>query len=196
MVFFTDLSVEVDQVNLQLFNQMHVDQAFELVRGVEVCQEVYSVTLLPSDGDEPQAVPPQFDPTMVAAVAHPDFVEGTVPDEIPSERNCSTHASLALGLPSQEAYTRLTRYLHRQLDPIPVEALGNCLFSAIRRAIDVPLEYQNVHLRRQLVMLLANHHDFFLLLLKSSLMATYGHVRMDQDTYDQRYSAGELSGWN
>ena len=132
---------------------------------------------------------------MVAAVVHPDLVEGTVPDEIPSEREYSTHASLALGLPSQEAYARLTRYLHshRQLDPIPVEALGNCLFSAIRRAIDVPLEYQNVHLRRQLVMLLANHREVFLPLLKPSLMATYGHIKKDQDTYDQRFNAGQLS---
>ena len=195
MVFFTDLSVEVDQVNLQLFNQLHVDQALELVRGIEACQEVFSVTLLPTDGDEPHAVPPQLVLTMMAAVVHPDFVEGTVPDEIPSEREYSTHASLALGLPSQDAYTRLTRYLysHRQLDPIPVEALGNCSFSAIKRAIDVPLEYQNVHLRRQLVMLLANHHEFFLPLLKPSLMATYGHIRMDQDTYDQRFNAGQLS---
>ena len=155
---------------------------------------MFSVTLFPADGDEPHVVPPQLDPTMVAALVHPDFVEGTVPDEIPSEKEYSTHASLALGLPSQEAYTRLTRYLHshRQLDPIHVEALGNCLFSAIRRAIDVPLEYQNVHLRRQLVMLLANHHEFFIPLLKPSLMATYGHVRMDQDI-DQRYNAGQLS---
>ena len=180
---------------MQLFYQMHMDQALELVRDVEACQEVFSVTLLPTDGDEPHAVPPQLDLTMVAAVVHPDFVEGTVPDDIPSEREYSTHASLALGLPSQEAYTRLTRYLHslRQLDPIPVEALGNCLFSAIRRTIDVPLEYQNVHLRRQLVMLLANHHECFLPLLKPSLMATYGHIRMDQDTYDQRFNAGQLS---
>ena len=195
MVFFTDLSVEVDQVNLQLFNQMHVDQALELVRGVEACQEVFFITLLPTDGDEPHAVSPQLDSTMVAAVVHPGFVEGTVPGEILSEREYSTHASLTLGLPSQEAYTRLTRYLHshRQLDPIPVEALGNCLFSTIRSAIDVPLEYQNVHLRRQLVMLLANHHEFFLPLLKPSLMATYGHIRMGQDTYDQRFNAGQLS---
>ena len=174
---------------------MHVDQALELVRGAEVFQEVFTVTLLPTDGDEPHAVPPQLDPTMVVVVVHPNFVEGTVPYEIPSEREYSTHASLALGLPSQEAYTRLTRYLHshRQLDPIPVVALGNCLFSAIRRAIDVPFEYQSVHLRRQLVMLLANHHEFFLPLLKPSLMATHGHIRMDQDTYDQRFNAGQLS---
>ena len=158
---------------------MHVDQALELVRGVEACQEVFSVTLLPADEDEPNAIPPQLDLTMVAAVVNRDFVEGTLPDEIPSEREYSTHASLAFGLPSQEVYTRLTRYLHRQLDPIPVEALGNCLFSTIKRAIDVPFEYQNGHLRRQLIMLLANHHEFFLLLLKSSLIATYGHVRID-----------------
>ena len=162
---------------------------------MEACKEVFSVTLLPTNEDEPQAVPPKLDPTMVAALVHPDHVEGIVSDEIPSEREYSTHASLALGLPSQEAYTRLTRDLHshRQLDPIPVEALGNCDFSAIRRAIDVPLKYQNVHLRRQLFMLLANHHEFFLPLLKSSLMATYGHIRMDQDIYDQRCRAGELS---
>ena len=140
-------------------------------------------------------MPPQLDPTIVAAVVHSDFVEGTVPDEIPSEREYSTHASLVLGLTSQETYTRLTRYLHshRQLDPIPVEALGNCLFSTIKRAIDVPLEYQNVQLRRHLVMLLANHHEFFLPLLKPSLMATYGCIRMDQNTYDQRFNAGQLS---
>ena len=151
IAFITAFSVGVDQVNLQLFNQMHVNQAFKLIRGVEACQEVLFVTLLPTNEDEPQAVPPQLDPTMVAALVHPDHVEGIVPDEIPSKREYSTHASLALGLLSQEAYTRLTRYLHshRQLDPIPVEALGNCYFSAIRRAIDVPLEYQNVHLRRQ-----------------------------------------------
>ena len=119
---------------------MHMDQALKLVRGVEACQEVFSVTLLPTDGDEPQAVPPQLDPTMVAAVVHPDFVEGTVPNEIPSEREYSTHAFLALGLPSQEAYTRLTRYLHshRQLNPIPVEALGNCLFSTIQEGHRCP----------------------------------------------------------
>ena len=29
--FFTEFSKEVDKVNLQLFNQMHVDQALELV---------------------------------------------------------------------------------------------------------------------------------------------------------------------
>ena len=42
-------------------------------------------------------------------------------------------------------------------------------------------------------MLLANHHKFFLPLLKPSLMATYGHIRMDQDTCDQRFNAGQLS---
>ena len=42
-------------------------------------------------------------------------------------------------------------------------------------------------------MLLANHHEFFLPLLKATLMATYGCIRMDQNTYDQRFNAGQLS---
>ena len=90
---------------------------------------------------------------------------------------------------------RLIWYLqgHEQLDPIPVEAQGNCMFNSIRRAIDVPFEYQNIHLRRQIVMTLANHCNFFMPLLKNSIMATYGHHRMEEDVFIQRCAAGELS---
>ena len=103
--------------------------------------------------------------------------------------------SLALGLQDQEAYSRLIRYLrgHDQLDPIPVEAMGNCTFSSIRRTIDVPLEYQNIHLRRQIVMVLANNCNFFMPLLKNSIMATYGHPRMNEEEYNRSFEAGELS---
>ena len=59
------------------------------------------------------------------------------------------------------------------------------MFSGVRRAIDVPLEYQNVHLSRQIVMVLANNCNFFMPLLRNSLMATYGHPR--------RYEVGQLS---
>ena len=113
--------------------------------------EVLTVGLLPTEGDqEPAPVIPPADPTMVQAIDHSLHVEGEVPPEIPQERDISTHMSLALGLQDQETYSRLIRYLqgHDKLDPVPVEAMGNCMFSSIRRAIDVPLEYQNVHLRR------------------------------------------------
>ena len=115
---------------------------------------------------------------------------------ISQERDVSTYMSLALALQGDhETYSGLIRYLqgHEQLDPIPVEDQGNCMFSSIRRAIDVPFEYQNIHLRRQIVMTLANHCNCFMPLLKNSIMATYGHPRMEEDVFIQRCAAGELT---
>ena len=151
------ITIEVDQVNLVLYNQMHVEQALELVKAVPGCMEVLTVGLLPTEGDQdPVPAVPPADPTMVQAIDHSSHVEGDTPPRISQERDVSTYMSLALGLQDQETYSRPIRYLqgHEQLDPIPVEALGNCMFSSIRRAIDVPLEYQNIHLRRQVVMTL------------------------------------------
>ena len=58
--------LEVDKVNLILFNQMHVDQALELVWAVPGCMEVLTVGLLPTEGDQ-DPVPdlPPANPTMV-----------------------------------------------------------------------------------------------------------------------------------
>ena len=119
-------------------------------------------------------MPQESDPIMKAAIKPVDRREGTIPAPIPSERNYSTHASLALGLANQVSYSTLSRYLKSvaKLDMIPVEANGNCLFSSIRRAVDCPLEYQTIHLKRQLVMVMANHHAFLFPLLKANLTTT------------------------
>ena len=164
----------------------------ELVRAVPGCMNVLTVGLLPTEEDqEPIPAVPPANPTMAQAVDHSSHVEGDIPSRIPQERDISTHMSLALGLQDQESYSRLIRYLqhHEQLDPILVEAM----FSSIRRAIDVPLEYQNIHLRRQIVMTLANHCNFFMPLLKNSIMATYGHPRMEESEFNLRHAAGELT---
>ena len=144
---------------------MHIDQALELVKRVPGSMEVLTVGLLQTKSDqEPAPAIPPADPTMVQAVDHSLHVEGEIPPEIPEKRVISTHISLALGLQNQETYSRLIRYLqrHEHLDPIPVEAMGNCMFSSVRGAIDVPLEYQNVHLRRQTVMVLSNNCNYFM----------------------------------
>ena len=175
---------------------MHIDQVMELVRAVPGCMDVLIVGLLPTEEDqEPIPAVTQANPTMVQAVDHSSHVEGDTLPRIPQERDISTHMSLALGLQDQETYSRLIRYLqhHEQLDPIPVEAMGNCTFSSIRRAIDVPLEYQNIHLRRQIVRTLANHCNFFMPLLKNSIMTIYGHPRMEESEFNLRHAAGELT---
>ena len=175
---------------------MHIDQVMELVRAVPGCMTVLTVGLLPTEGEqEPIPAVPPANPTMVQAVDHSSHVEGGIPPRIPQKRDISTHMSLTLGLQDQETYSRLIRYLqhNEQLDPIPVEAMGNCMFSSIRRAIDIPFEYQNIHLRRQIVMTLANHCNFFMPLLKNSIMATHGHPRMEENEFNLQCTAGELT---
>ena len=145
--------------------------------------------------EEPVGEPPEPNPIMKAVIKPVDRREGTIPVPIPSERDYSTYASLALGLANQESYSRLSRYLESvaKLDMIPVEANGNCLFSSIMRAVDCPLEYQTIHLKRQLVGMMANHHTFLFPLLKANFTTIYGFPRMPQEEYQQKYDAGTLT---
>ena len=131
---------------------------------------------------------------MKAAIKPVDKREGTIPAPIPNKREYSTHASLALGLANQESYSRLSRYVKSvaKLDMIPVEANGNCLFSRIRRAVDCPLEYQIIHLKRQLMMM-ANHHAFLFPLVKATITSTYGSPCMPEDEYQHKYEEGTLT---
>ena len=42
-------------------------------------------------------------------------------------------------------------------------------------------------------MVLANNCNFFMPLLRNSIMTTYGHPRMEQEEYNRRYEAGQLT---
>ena len=112
------------------------------------------LSLLPNDeGEEPVPVAANVDPIIAEAIESNPQVEGEVPGNIPDQREFSTTASLSLGLDNQEAYTRLSTYLHQvaSLDAILVGLDGACLFSSMRRVFDAPKEYTSMHLRRQLV---------------------------------------------
>ena len=119
---------EATEVRLTLYNDVHVQQAMSLVYQHPELSEVLKLQMQGTEGQEPVGEPQQLDPVMQAAIKPVDRREGSIPVPIPSEREYSSHASLALGLNSQEAYSRLSRYLQSvaQLDLIPVEANGNC----------------------------------------------------------------------
>ena len=142
--------------------------------------------------------PQQLDPVVQAATKPVDRREGSIPAPIPSERGYSSHASLALGLNSQEAYSRLSCYLQSvaQLDLIPVEENGNCLFSSVRRAVDCPLEYQTIHLKCQLIMMMANHHAFLFLILKASITTTYRFPRISEEDYQKNGTLTQIDDHN
>ena len=115
---------EATEVQLTLFNDMHVQQAMSMVSQHPELTEVLRIQLNVTDGQEPVDEPQQIDPVVQAAIRPVYKREGSIPAPIPSERYYSSHASLALGLNSQEAYSRLSQYLQSiaKLDLIPVEA--------------------------------------------------------------------------
>ena len=174
---------------------MHVQQALAMVSQCPELMEVLKIQLEVTGGQEPTEAPPQLDPVVKAAIKPVDRREGSIPAPIPSEREYSSYASIALGLSSQEVYSRLSRYLQSvaKLDLIPVESNGNCMFSSVRRAVDCPLEYQTIHLKRQLVMMMANHLDFLFPILKASIATTYGFPRMPEEEFQQKYNEGTLT---
>ena len=67
------------------------------------------------------------------------------------------------------------------------------MFSSLRRLISAPFECRNIHLRRQLVILLGNHKEFFFRLLKEHIKGTCGFPRQDEDEYVERYRQGILT---
>ena len=174
---------------------MHVQQAMSMVYQRPELSEVLKLQMHVAKGQELVGEPQQLDPVVLAAIKPVDKWEGRIPVPIPSEREYSSHASLAPGLNSQEPYSRLSHYLQSvaKLDLIPVEANRNYLFSSVHRAVDCPQEYQTIHLKCQLIMMMANHHAFLFPILKASIATTYGFPRMSEDDYQKKYEDGTLT---
>ena len=96
---------EATEVRLTLFNDMHVQQAMAMVYQHPELTEVLRLQLHVTEGQEPAGEPQPIDPVVQAAINSVDKREGSIPAPIPSERDYSSHASLTLGLNSQEAYS-------------------------------------------------------------------------------------------
>ena len=159
-----------------LYGDLHVQQALALVVASEVYSEVLRLEAEPrveghaaddDDDEQPQVLQAAApNPVLIAAImkSKDQHVEGEVPPHFLEQASYSSHASTSLCLENQEQYTRLVHYMYSRggYDCIPVAPDGSCLFSSLRRIISAPFEYRNIHLRRQLVVTLANHKEFFL----------------------------------
>ena len=195
----------VNNIHLVLYGDLHVQQALALVAASEVYSEVLRLESEPrveghtdddDDDDEQlqvlQAAAPN--PVLKAAIikSKDRHVEGEVPPHFPEQASYSSHA---LCLENQEQYTRLAHYMYSRgrYDCIPVALECSCLFSSLRRVISAPFQYRNIHLRRQLVVTLANHKEFFFNLLKEHIRGTYGFPRLSDEEYQQKYDDGLLT---
>ena len=184
-----------------LYSDLHVQQALALVVADEAYSEVLQLESEPrveghaDDDEQPQVLQAAApNPVLNAAITKSKdrHVEGEVPPHFPEQASYSSHASTSLCLENQEQYTRLAHYMYSRggYDCIPVAPDGSCLFSSLRRIISAPFEYRNIHLRRQLVVTLANHKEFFFNLLKEHIRGTCGFLRLSEEEYQQKYDDG------
>ena len=57
---------------------------------------------------------------------------------------------------------------------LKVKGDGSCLFSSVRCQIDIPYEFTNTHLRRQVIKFMCTHHNFFYNHTKEIIRDLYG----------------------
>ena len=192
----------VNNIHLVLYGDLHVQQALALVVADEAYSEVLQLESKPrvegQDDEQPQVLQAAApNPVLNAAIikAKGQHVEGEVPPHFLEQASYSSHASSSLCLDNQEQYSRLAHYMYSWggYDCVPVAPDGSCLFSSLRRIISAPFEYRNIHLRRQLVVMLANHKEFFFNLLKEHIRGTYGFPRLSEEEYQQKYDDGLLT---
>ena len=175
-----------------------------MVAAEEIYSEVLQVELVPRGGDNVDddeqplvlqvAVP---NPILEAAImkAKGQHIEGDAPPHFLEQASYGSHASSSLCLDNQEQYLRITYYMNSRggCNCVPIAPDGSSMFSSLRRIISALFEYRNIHLRRQLIIMMANHREFFFNLLKEYIRGTYGFPRQDGDEYQQRYRDGILT---
>ena len=169
----------VNNIHLVLYGGLHIQQALALVAADEAYSEVLQLEFEPrvegqDDDEQPQVLQAAApNPMLNAAIikTKDQHVEGEVPPHFLEQASYSSHASSSLCLDNQEQYSRIAHYMYSRggYNCIPVAPDGSCLFSSLRRIISAPFKYRNIHLRRQLVVMLANHKEFFFNLLKEHI---------------------------
>ena len=81
--------------------------------------------------------------------------------------------------------SKLTDHLsnHGGLELFLTPKDGQCMFSSIRRGMAAPEEYRSNHLRYQIVYFITQNHGFCFTVLKTLILAEYGHIRLSQEDF-------------
>ena len=99
-----------------------------------------------------------------------------------------------MGCNTPDEFSSLLEYL--QLNggwfPFHVQRRGACQFATFCRGIDCPMEYTNMHLRRQLVMEMIRYKEFFLPHLTDAISGGYGG-KLSAEEYSHREKKGLLT---
>ena len=77
--------------------------------------------------------------------------------------------------------------------PLVTQQRGSCLFHAVRKSIQCPKEFTNMHLRRMIVNFICDRVDELFPMLKVAISGNYGHVRLTPDEYNRKLAEGTIT---
>ena len=77
--------------------------------------------------------------------------------------------------------------------PLVTQQRGSCLFHAVRRSIQCPKEFTNMHLRRMIVNFICDRVDELFPMLKVAINGNYGHLRLTPDEYNRKMAEGTIT---
>ena len=102
---------------------------------------------------------------------------------------------LPFGFSSLGEYNRLQTYLLWN-GPFLVKttpADGACLFHSLVEMMDCEQEYTQIHARRQIILIVAQHPEFFYELLKEDIEAEYGDPKLSEEEVQDLIQKGEYT---
>ena len=167
-------------------------RAIESLRSVPVYNEVLKEGLTEESAAVDQAGQQLLDLCRI----EPPKVEGKVPSkDYASLKKQSTYSNIAVGLQNMQQYKTLEDYLRLNggMEMYSVQMRGACMFASLRRCIDCPVEYSNTHLRRQIVVTVAENPEFFWPVLSQQIKGNYGHIRISKASYDKKKRDGTIT---
>ena len=77
--------------------------------------------------------------------------------------------------------------------PLVTQQRGSCLFHAVRRSIQCPKEFTNMHLRRMIVNFICDRVDELFPMLKVAISGNYGHLRLTPDEFNRKLAEGTIT---
>ena len=173
-------------IRLQFYTQDDVEAALEhLKRQPQYTEKLHSLDI--------DRLAPAFK-LFGGYFSDPLEPSGEVPEILQDFAGVSSGAnSIQLYLNSEGEALELIRYLSKNGGWAlrPTQQDGNCMYSALRRGLDIPAEFTNTHLRRFLVIYMGlKYPQFFFSLLKGQIADTYGQQRFSAEELQAQEDAG------
>ena len=122
-------------------------------------------------------------------------IEGKAPPQFEELRGKGQVSADIFNLSDMRQLMRLQRYLqdNGSYELFHTPKNGQCMFSSIRRGIQLPEEFRSNHLRFQLIHFIVENHEFCYEILEKVIKYEYGHHRISKEQYLAGMKDGTLT---